>query len=397
MERSIRVYTQGWHYLLEGIIISYIVLFWERFSMYHDLSFWSFYLVLIPSVIVFALITYYNIHWVAYFFVLAALIGVLYMLTFPISVAVVFSLLLVYRYYRISRAEYFYKETTLLGVSTAIALFTYFWSRNPEVFLILLLQYGILLVGYYLKNVFIFSESRVRKQYIQPLARIFLTITGVGVVTTFFYSGILSRVLGWMYQSFAFLTVRTSSSVATFIDDSFEIYELDPYPLQGEEDDGIWSSYMAPSLTKAVEDYVVIYIIIVLLVIALCVFMIFRLVQRKSGKKHIAKERDVLIRTEEEIDRQYGSFDGGYSKQIFSRKPKNEVRKLVYQFEKRLAKTNHRRKPFETIENWLNRIGAGSELVVYQKVRYGNKEVENAEISHLKEELKTLENHLKKS
>ncbi|SES64225.1 hypothetical protein SAMN05216389_101212 [Oceanobacillus limi] len=74
--------------------------------------------------------------------------------------------------------------------------------------------------------------------------------------------------------------------------------------------------------------------------------------------------------------------------------PQHVIRKLVYRFEKKTLHTKYERKSFETLEDWLNRIGVTSYLHAYQKVRYGEQPVSEQEITGLKQELKIIERKL---
>lgn len=394
MERKTRLFTQGWHYFFEGTILSYFVLLWERFSLYHDLSFWNFYLVLIPSVIVFFGLSYFNIHRLSYLFVLFVMGGSFCLLNFPIGIALLFSALLTYRYYRIEKAETFYKEASYFAVALAIACLTYIWARNPDIYWVLFIQFITLFSGYYIKNLINVPSGDNKKQYVAPFGYIFTIMVACGMLIMFLYSGVITRILGFVYQGFSYLYVGSTASFAHYIDDTFTIEEFEPQMLGFEGDDGIFKSELGPSTTDAVQNFFVVYLIITIALIAVLVLFIHRIFKRKSGDKLESVESEHYGQFVEDMSRQ-SKYRSERSIRSKFKKPKHPVRRLVYQFERKLSKTNFRRKRFETIEDWLLRIGADSELPVYQKVRYGLKEVDQAEVENLKHELRTLEKQLK--
>jgi len=51
--------------------------------------------------------------------------------------------------------------------------------------------------------------------------------------------------------------------------------------------------------------------------------------------------------------------------------PTDFVRKIIYQFEGKANKVKLGRIPYETLEEWLNRLGVSSYFNMYQMVRYG--------------------------
>lgn len=75
---------------------------------------------------------------------------------------------------------------------------------------------------------------------------------------------------------------------------------------------------------------------------------------------------------------------------------KHPVRILVHKFERKAFKHQLGRKPTETIEEWLKRIGLNVDVHVYQKVRYGEIEVSNQEVEVLRLEIERFKELLEK-
>lgn len=76
-------------------------------------------------------------------------------------------------------------------------------------------------------------------------------------------------------------------------------------------------------------------------------------------------------------------------------RPKNEIRRLFYEFEKFMAKQGGGRKYNETVEDWFTRIHVNNELKhiitkTYQSVRYGEKEISKDDRDRYRQALKEL-------
>ncbi|MFN7250558.1 MAG: hypothetical protein ACK4M9_07140 [Anaerobacillus sp.] len=84
-----------------------------------------------------------------------------------------------------------------------------------------------------------------------------------------------------------------------------------------------------------------------------------------------------------------------------SNRPKNEIRRLIHDFEKFTAKLGQGRNYNETIEDWFTRINASEELKnsiakTYRRVRYGEKEITKEEKAQFIRALKELKKAIKK-
>ncbi|MCT8137275.1 hypothetical protein H1D32_05660 [Anaerobacillus sp. CMMVII] len=83
-----------------------------------------------------------------------------------------------------------------------------------------------------------------------------------------------------------------------------------------------------------------------------------------------------------------------------SNRPKNEIRRLFYDFEKYMAKHGEGRKFHETIEDWFSRVNASQELKdyvarTYRNVRYGNQEISKDDKERYRRSLKEIKKKLK--
>lgn len=78
----------------------------------------------------------------------------------------------------------------------------------------------------------------------------------------------------------------------------------------------------------------------------------------------------------------------------YLKRPSHPIRKMVLQLEQKAAKSKKGRMEYETVEDWLARIGLDIDLAIYQKVRYGETDVSEQEVGYLKAQLKEIELNL---
>jgi len=80
------------------------------------------------------------------------------------------------------------------------------------------------------------------------------------------------------------------------------------------------------------------------------------------------------------------------------KRPSDLIRREIFDFEKYAQKMDAGRHPFETVEEWWQRVGlngADHAIHTYEKIRYGNQNYSHEELNQLKHELHTLKLQLK--
>lgn len=388
MNKNATIFTQGYHFLSEGIILFYFLLVWVRFTDVETFPYWNYFLVLILSAVLFSVAVHREIQQMNLLVAPIIIFLLFYVVNFPVEVSAIFSLILSYRYYRLDKAEILHSETTYLGISALLSGIIYLFVRDAEIVWVLLLHYAVLFLGYYGQHLL---QTVKRNQFAPSFAVMFLLLIGGGGIITLFYSEVFSRVFGFIWNGILFITVQIASLFA------FGIRNLPTNPPEVDfegADSGVHKSELGASATEAVEGIAAVHLIIVFLLLILFIYLAYRMFRRPSGEKSKA-----LQTTGADLSAKDGGGEERFNlRSIFTplvRKPDHPARKLVYDFEKKLSKTDYRRHRFETVENWLQRIGGGTDLPIYQQVRYGKKSAEDAEIKELKEELRALEEKLR--
>src|SRR5690625_4113983 len=71
----------------------------------------------------------------------------------------------------------------------------------------------------------------------------------------------------------------------------------------------------------------------------------------------------------------------------FSSQPKDPVRKAIYQLDRKTEKLQQGRKPYETLQEWFQRIDLEADIYTYEKVRYGGGQSEGTDVQKLTKQL----------
>jgi hypothetical protein len=77
--------------------------------------------------------------------------------------------------------------------------------------------------------------------------------------------------------------------------------------------------------------------------------------------------------------------------------PEDMMRKEIFKFEKYAHKLNNGRYPFETLEEWLKRIGLNENeqiISLYEKIRYGQESSTNEERTFFKNNIRDMKQRL---
>lgn len=135
----------------------------------------------------------------------------------------------------------------------------------------------------------------------------------------------------------------------------------------------------------------VIKVIIWVIVAAIIGFLLWRAYQfykqRFSKKKRSNVQVDVTVTSlKQKRKKQEGILN--QIMDYFHKRPKDPIRRLIFDLEQRLSTTTYARYPYETIEEWLNRIEVAVNFNIYQDVRYGHLDVKLEDIEQLKEQVK---------
>ncbi|MFJ5713500.1 hypothetical protein [Neobacillus sp. NPDC093127] len=150
---------------------------------------------------------------------------------------------------------------------------------------------------------------------------------------------------------------------------------------------GLPDEYQPPSYEKTE------YTLYILLILAAVAFIIF-LYRKKFTKKDFSVAHSAVVSVSEGT---YGSIQSN----LFRRRtkpPEDNIRREIFELEKYAVKLKLGRLPFETLDEWWQRVGLSASskaIAIYEKVRYGEGTSSIEEQTMMKTEIHQLKQQLK--
>lgn len=387
--------TYAYHFLSETIIIFIIAVpfFHHRFA---GVPYWDYLAVIFGTTAVFSLITAFTERYIWYWLMLPVLFVVFSLLDFPTLFVVLFSILFIWRYMAIRKEEGVNRENRYLVITIVLTVLVSFIVNDTRILLFPFVQFTFLTLGYIASH-FAVMEERDRKQFDLKTPLLFGGIFGGAALLLYLlFDGVRYFVIG--FWNFFRMTIDASINFIANNILSFWDVEKRTWADLPEQDveyhgDGYWNELQEFSATNALAPFLVIGIILVLAtVVAAIIYFLWKRTP-KVPKQQVEDSEGITYYDLDEKSGKGNSFSEGGLKRYFTGRL-HPVRKMVLQFERRAAKNNKARKPFETIEEWLKRLGMQGDLDVYQRVRYGDSEVSAEERKVLKEQLQRMEEGL---
>ncbi|WP_164215109.1 hypothetical protein [Virgibacillus sp. YIM 98842] len=391
MRNNHPILTYAYHFISETIILFLLFL-----PFLHHRFMWvpygSYIIIAIVVCIIFSIIARYTLSYLWYIFTAPFLFIAFFVLDYPLILSIIFTGAFVWRYINIRNEEAISRENNYIIIALGLMAINSILIQDTRIIIYPLLLFAIVILGYIASHLAV-VHKRERKQldsklpvyFIGLLAGgaglFFLLYEGIRFVIVFAFHGILDVISG-MIASFAQLF-------------SFaEPEEIKPGELEegvaGENPAENWSQLEGPSFIEIVAPYVV--IAVSLLFLALLIFWVWKNRYNRFNKEE-QQEYDAYTSAELKIDKS-ASIISRWRKKL-SQKPAHPVRKMVYQFERTAAKYKMGRKQFETVEDWMERIGLEADFTIYERVRYGNADVGENEANQLKKEIWKIEKALK--
>jgi len=118
-------------------------------------------------------------------------------------------------------------------------------------------------------------------------------------------------------------------------------------------------------------------------------FILYKLIKLFGKKFNLEQTNESQTKTYHSIK------ENENKKSLYSRITKrfvhqtnHPVRKLMYQFERKTENVEKGRKPYETLQEWFQRIGLEADIHIYEQVRYGEVKTKREDIQKLTKQLK---------
>ncbi|MUK89971.1 hypothetical protein GMD78_16490 [Ornithinibacillus sp. L9] len=390
MENKNLLITHAYHFISEAIII-FLLLLPATFHHYEGIPYWI-YLVIISCIcILFSLYAKFDWNHVPYIVTVPIIVLLFHIVGLPLLLSIILALLLTWRYIAIRsemhiKRENFYLITTII-LGTVLAIFI----RDSQALMFVFIQLILVVIGNIISHTAVIKKID-QKAFNRSFWYRFLGILSFASLSFYLLTDVIRNAFleGYLYITNGLISGL--SNMLGFLPD----IKLEDFVDYGAEDSPAIGELENPVYQKSISEIplvAMIYFGLTALAIGLGVFLIIRYFRtRFNFKKEVQEEKNLYQKSEEKLAR-VKTQKRKYRKQF--KKIDHPVRKVIYQFEHYAAKHQKGRKHFETIEEWLRRIGYNANLEVYQKVRYGDIDVSDKEVELLLVEVGNMEVKLK--
>ena len=386
--------TYAYHFLSEALIIFLIALPMMHFY-YNFVPYWS-YVLMVSSICL--LFSFFSVRGTAYgpYIITAPFIMILlYMFNFPIVMSIAFGIVLTWRYIDIRSEVSPSRENSYVRWALVLSTFSVLMNNDHELIIYVFLLFIVLIFGYISGHLAVIHRDD-RKRFDRKFWLYIVSGMVIGTTIIYFSFNTVRFIVSKVWTAISYVIIFVGGNLIRLLQ-HLELTALeqdpdyeDPEEL-GDDESPIPEEFQESGSVLFENITTIMMWIIVAIIIGFIFYIAYRFFKEKF-ESPIHKEADDVV--------SYGSLDKGdrWRNNIFQRfmeryrrSPRDPVRKMVYQFERQASKTNYGRYRYETIENWLQRIGVNMKLETYQKVRYGHMEVSDDDIQQLTQQLKQIE------
>ncbi|WP_088053059.1 hypothetical protein [Virgibacillus dakarensis] len=390
MQNKHPIITYAYHFMSEAIIlflISLPILFYHYEWVPYGL-----YAVLVAGICtLFSIYTKFFKGYLPYIVTAPVLVIVFIVSGFPIIIGVVLPGMLTWRYINIRSETILARENTYIRITLILGTGLMLLINDFQIIIYTFLQFLLLIVGYICSHLTVIKKEE-RKRFDRKL---WLLITGIftaGTVIIFTLFDTGRYVFLKIGEGLSYIaTIVVSKLAFLFQNLDFDNVQLpdESSPIGQQENKLKQMEQVKPSFMEKILPFI--YWGLVIVTLAFVIFLMIRFLKKQFVVREQFGTSEAVIYGELDQDERkkrsiLSKLFGGYFQ-----KPDHPVRKMVYQFEQKAAKSGYGRNAYETIEDWFRRIGINADLAVYQKVRYGGDEVNEAEITDLKRQLGEME------
>lgn len=390
--------TYVYHFLSESIILFLLTVPIFHFYVNVATPYWTYLGVVCVMCLVYTFYTKKTSIYGVYLLTAPVFIWLFYVVGIPIVMSVLFSGLLTWRYLDIRKDTGLNRESTYLRWAVSISLILVLMIKDMEIVIYALLIFLILMVGYLMSHLVV-VEKEERKQFNHSLWGMIIGSFVLGAMSVLFAFDFVRFLISKVWAFIRYLLLVgiefIASIVLAFFDFKLEAPENElkmEGQVGGEFQDLIEG--VTPSDFGDLSTFM--YWAFMTLIVGLLIFIVLRFIRRRFeiiGEDETAEQVSYYELDVDESEQTKPSL----LERLKNRAQKRTIhpaRKLVYQFEKKLAKHEYGRRSYETIEEWLKRIRMDVDISVYQKVRYGEHDVTEKELHDLRENIRKMERKL---
>jgi|GEM_PF-4404913 len=391
--------VMSYQFVSEGLAFFFFLFLMGRWSWISlQLPLISFITVVILSLLFFLGASKLFSNFLPFIIVAALLAGIGVVIGVPLVFSLMLSGFLVWRYLLHEQEPDRENERFMLFFTTIMAFVCMLFFARIEIIIILALQYGVIILGYFFSHYIEVSKSDRKKGKKKIVILILGFAAGASTLAALFQPLRLLITSSWQAVSMVFLKGIQGFFFVVELT-GFELSEMEPLEKLNQDQESsemLRDSNEPPSskdgepsqqLAEAAQAGTVILLIVGIILI---LYIMYRL-----RNKIRTDQVDRQMLTYKSYDLQYGDEEHE-SAWRFKRSPADSlVRKEFLQFENYAQKCGYGRKSNEPIQKWFDRIGITSEnLHLYQKVRYGNEQLSDEETSLFYDEIRKLRKQL---
>jgi len=385
MRHKNQIITNVHAFVCEALII-FLLLAPFLYYFYDWLPYRTYLLIVICSSLFFSLLTRQTTDDKLYILSIPFIIILCYMLRFSVIISSLLGIILTWRYINIKKTFAIYHTSSLYVrwsfIATTIAIITV--NDRGIMLYICLLFFVLISIRFWVMN----QKDQKPFEWKYPLY--IVASFAFGIIVVYYSFNIIKFIMAKVWYIFSEILIFIAQLVAYSLSlielniahDSSEIEQVQ------RVDNGEFDKLQNLESYAYVEPIVV--SMIILLLLSLFVWIFVRYYRKKFRREQLSEtSADVSYKQlQKKRERRKRSLRRLASNLLRVRQ--HPVRRMMYQFERQMAKTKYRRLSYETIEEWARRINIDIHLDVYKKVRYGNIEVSDNDILHLKQQLERI-------
>jgi hypothetical protein len=392
MRNNHPILTYAYHFLSETIILFLIVLpfLYHRFMW---VPYGSYIVIAIIACVMFSILAKFTVSYLWYILLAPILFLTFYLLGYPVVLAIIFAGVFVWRYINIRNEEAVSRENNYILITLGLIALNSILIQDTSMMIYPLLLFIIVIFGYILSHLSVVQKNE-RKELDKKLSAYFIGILAAGAGLLFLLFDGTRLIVVTAFQGILNMIGAVIAGIA-HIFDFFEPQELEMMEQELEEEGEnpfaeYWNAEDGPSLIEVITPYVLIAVAVLFLTIL--VYWIWKNRNRKFQKP---AENESVSYSSAALDPKPSASTLSKWRDTLFKKPDHPVRKLVYQFERTAVRHHMGRKHFETVEDWMKRIGFSADFSIYEKVRYGEEAVSEKEADQLKEQIRQMEKEMK--
>lgn len=317
-----------------------------------------------------------------YLVTLPLLLTAFYLFDYPLVLNLFYTGFFTWRYLAIQKRPAGNHEMHYLVFTIILAIPLFLFIKDYRILACVIFQLLIILVGHFSAHAVMIPKVQ-RKQIPVLVGLYFITFLSLGALILYLLRFTVFTLVDSLLD-FIFLFLGKFVGVFEFLED---------IPLRGEhaevlqQDDD--KEELGVSFLEEISVFVVGYAgLTSIIVICAIIGLLFLLLKRPwhFSRMKTIREKSYIQSNEKVSSDNLVTFN---LKNYFN-KPKHPARKMVYDFERKAEKSHKGREPFESLEEWFERIDLDSNLSIYQKVRYGDDEITDQELKLLQAQLREM-------